>query len=199
MSTSRKQVKAQRRERRQIAQQTSVLVDQKSQRRRLAYLGLAALALLALVGLLAYFASRTAPAPEQVGRQLPDQGNAHIASATSPHEQYNSFPPTSGPHVGSSIAPAGFYDEPVAPELAVHSLEDGHVVIWYKPDLEQSQKERLRAYQAANPENLVVAPLEGLQKNIVLTAWTRMDELDTFDQRRIDKFVQTYKGIDHHR
>src|SRR5688572_28089845 len=33
------------------------------------------------------------------GEQFPSQGNAHLADASSPHDPYNSNPPTSGPHL----------------------------------------------------------------------------------------------------
>jgi hypothetical protein len=34
---------------------------------------------------------------------------------------------------------------------------------------------------------------------IALTAWTRLDRLEEFDHKRIVRFIETYRGIDHHK
>ena len=49
-----------------------------------------------------------------------------------PHVPYNSDPPTSGPHL-PHIAPWGVHTRPITRELQVHNLEDGGVVVNYKP------------------------------------------------------------------
>jgi hypothetical protein len=33
---------------------------------------------------------------------------------------------------------------------------------------------------------------------IALTAWTRMDKLTEVDEKRIVRFIEAYRGIDHH-
>lgn len=68
------------------------------------------------------------PAP---GTLVPNLGNAHLASVDAPHSPYNSSPPSSGPHVGGHL-PLGELDEAAPPELFVHSLEDGAVVVTYE-------------------------------------------------------------------
>src|SRR3989475_12401156 len=47
-----------------------------------------------VVGYFAYRAAANLP-----GGLMPDQGNLHIPTADSPHEPYDSDPPTSGPHL----------------------------------------------------------------------------------------------------
>src|SRR5207244_699484 len=84
------------------------------------------------VGYFAYGATASLP-----GTQFPDQGNLHIASPESPHQPYNSDPPTSGPHL-PYIAPWGVHTRPIPRELQVHNLEDGGVVVQYNcecPDI----------------------------------------------------------------
>jgi hypothetical protein len=44
----------------------------------------------------------------------------------------------------------------------------------------------------------VLAPYPGLDQCIALTAWTRIDKLDQFDERRVVRFIDAYRGIDHH-
>ena len=76
-----------------------------------------------------------------LGEEIPLMANSgeHIDPNTQP--VYDSDPPTSGPHFGSSL-PANFYEEsdratlPQNPEgYLVHNLEHGHVILWYNCDL----------------------------------------------------------------
>jgi hypothetical protein len=34
---------------------------------------------------------------------------------------------------------------------------------------------------------------------IALTAWTRLDGFEEFDEKRIVRFIDAYRGIDHHK
>ncbi len=148
----------------------------------------------AVVGYLAYRSAAALP-----GVSMPDQGNLHINLATDPHEPYNSDPPTSGPHL-PYIAPWGIHTEPISKELQTHNLEDGGVMVQYNcpagcPDL----VEKLKAIVARHPEQVILAPYPGMKTRIALTAWTRIDAFDEFDASRVARFVDAYKGIDHHK
>ena len=164
-------------------------------RRRLLATGLTvAVVAAALVGYWAYRAAADLP-----GVKLADQGNAHIQLATEPHVPYNSDPPTSGPHM-PYIAPWGIHTEPIVRELQVHNLEDGGVMVQYHcatpcPDLVARLTEIVRRYDT----QVILAPYPGMRTRIALTAWTRLDALDDFDEARIVRFIRTYRGIDHHK
>ena len=84
---------------------------------------------------------------------------------------YNSFPPTSGPHFGE-WAVWNFYEEPVPPIQAVHNLEHGGIVIYYGGRVPQSTVDRIREFYYDDPNGLVVTPLAKLGNKIALTAWT---------------------------
>lgn len=208
MSVSRKQIKAERRQRRQMVEQTRVAVESKQQRGRWLLFGGAALALLLLIGLFAYLAGRqpnnvsnidqSRVAPDTTSQGFTDQGNRHINPAEVGRVSYNSTPPTSGPHL-SNLAPGGWHDEPVVKELVVHNLEDGYVAVWYRPNLDQAQKDRLRALVEEYGDKVIAAPYEGLDVPIALTAWTRLDKLPALDEDRIRNFVKAYRGTDHHK
>ncbi len=145
-----------------------------------------------VVGYFAYRAQANLP-----GVQFPDQGNLHVASAETPHEQYNSDPPTSGPHL-PYIAPWGVHTRPIVRELQVHNLEDGGVVVQYNcdcPDLVAKLKAIVDRYD----RHVILAPYPGMKQKIALTAWTRLDTLDEFDEARIARFIEAYRGIDHHK
>jgi hypothetical protein len=38
-----------------------------------------------------------------------------------------------------------------------------------------------------------------MRHRIALTAWTRLDAFDEFDEGRIHRFIRVYRGIDHHK
>jgi hypothetical protein len=131
------------------------------------------------------------------GEFVSSLGNAHIPTADTPHQPYNSDPPTSGPHL-PHIAPWGVHTRPIAKELQVHNLEDGGVVVNYRPDCVDGVLEPLRTIVGRYRDHVVLAPYPGLDRCIALTAWTRIDKLDTVDERRIVRFINAYRGIDHH-
>jgi len=164
-------------------------------RRRLWATGLTVAAVAAaLVGYWAYRAAADLP-----GIKLADIGNAHIQMATDPHVPYNSEPPTSGPHL-PYIAPWGIHTEPIVKELQVHNLEDGGVAVQYHcatpcPDLVAKLTEIVRRYET----QVILAPYPGMRTRIALTAWTRLDAFDDFDEARVVRFIRAYRGIDHHK
>ena len=145
-----------------------------------------------VVGYFAYRAQANLP-----GVQMPDQGNLHIPSADSSHVPYNSDPPTSGPHL-PYIAPWGVHTRPIDRELQVHNLEDGGVVVQYNcecPDVVAKLKAIVQRYD----KHVILAPYPGMKPKIALTAWTRLDAFDEFDEGRVVKFISRYRGIDHHK
>jgi len=166
-----------------------------ARRRRMWTTGLGiAVVVAAIVGYFAYRAVADLP-----GVKLEDQGNAHIQMASEPHSPYNSDPPTSGPHL-PYIAPWGIHTEPIARELQVHNLEDGGVVVQYRcatpcPELAAKLAEIVRRYET----QVILAPYPGMRTRIALTAWTRLDAFDDFDEARIVRFIRAYRGIDHHK
>jgi len=144
-----------------------------------------------------YFAYRAVA--ELPGAYMPDLGNVHIQMLGEPHVAYNSDPPTSGPHM-PYIAPWGIHTEPVAKELQVHNLEDKGVMVQYNcpsrcPDLVEKLKVIVQRYK----DEVILAPYPGMKSRIALTAWTRIDTFDEFDEGRITRFIKAYRGIDHHK
>ncbi len=132
------------------------------------------------------------------GMYLPSLGNAHIQVVAGFSQPYNSDPPTSGPHLPSR-APWGIHTAPVQKELQVHNLEDGGVLVQYScpqgcPDL----LEKLKAIVTRYDTRVILAPYPQTDRRIVLTAWTRIDKFDEFDEKRIVRFIDAYRGIDHH-
>ena len=154
----------------------------------------------ALVAVLVFVVARNLSKPG-IGQFVPSLGNAHPWGTTLPQTQYtgyNSVPPTSGPHMGN-IAPWGVHDQPIRNEFQVHNLEDKGVGVQYWcpegcPDLVAQLTAIVKRY----PTEVFMAPYPGLDNRIALTAWTRIDKFDEFDEARIVRFIKAYRGIDHH-
>ncbi len=133
----------------------------------------------------------------QPGEAVSDLGNLHIAYPET--AEYNSSPPTSGPHY-TQIAAWGIHDEPIPNELQVHNLEDGGVMVQYSCvegcDTLVTALERV---VSKYDRGVILAPYPDLESTIALTAWGRIDRLEEFDEKRIERFIEAYRGIDHHR
>jgi hypothetical protein len=175
-----------------MAKRTVERVTNRTRQRRHWAVVVAALVIVAAgVGYFAYRAVADLP-----GMKAADQGNRHVQNGES-HEPYNTDPPTSGPHL-PYIAPWGIHTRPIQLELQVHNLEDGGVVVQYNCDCPELV-EQLRKIVQAYDKHVILAPYPSMKSRIALTAWTRIDTLDDFDERRIRRFINSYRGIDHHR
>jgi hypothetical protein len=107
------------------------------------------------------------------------------------HVDYAQSPPVGGPH-----APVwqncGFYDRPVRPENAVHSLEHGAVWITYRRSLAADQISALR--KLADSESYVlVSPYTGLPAPLVASAWGRQLRLTSVRDARLERFVHAFR------
>ena len=137
-------------------------------------------------------------ASNRPGMSVPDLGNLHIEEGTSSPIAYNSTPPTSGPHYGS-LARWGIHTEPIPDELMVHNLEDDGVGIWYDcPDGCPDLVSQLESVAERYHEGVLLAPYTGMEARVALTAWNRIDRLDGFDEERVVRFIQAFRGVDHH-
>jgi Protein of unknown function (DUF3105) len=162
------------------------------QRRRWVLGALGMLVVFAIGGLVNWGLTRESP-----GREVPTLGNQHIASPDTPHRPYNTRPPTSGPHL-ESLARWGIHSQPIPDELQVHNLEDGGVLVQYNCRECEELVAKLRAIVSRFPDRVILAPYPHMDTRIALTAWGRIDTLETFDEQRIVRFIEAYRGIDHH-
>ncbi len=155
---------------------------------------------LAIVALIGWMVMREAGKPGESVQVMAQRD--HLQSASEAHAPYSTTPPTSGPHT-SSVPAFRIYDEPLANEEAVHGLEDGAVIINYKPELDQAAVTKLKDIATAyintpGKTHIIMTPYPGLSNAIVLTTWGRWEKLDTLDEAKIRTFVEAYVNIDHH-
>lgn len=126
-------------------------------------------------------------------KSFEDLGRQHVEPGQ-PVNYDNEFP-TSGPHDPVPVTP-GVYSEVQRPEMLVHSLEHGNIVIYYDEPTSEVMA-RLRNWAAQFPgawDGVVVVPKEGLGESIVMTAWTKKLRLDAFDPAAAAAFIDAYRG-----
>jgi len=129
---------------------------------------------------------------EPIGQVFENQGQTHIKPSEA-HPAYNSNPPTSGWHW---VAPArwGIYDRPLIDEQAVHNLEHGGIWISYK-NIDAATLENLKTITRANSQSVILSPREANDSNnIVLASWTRLENMETYDEAKILEFISRNKN-----
>lgn len=119
-------------------------------------------------------------------KTFPQQERTHVQKLPSGFE-YNSFPPTSGPH---NPTPAIFnlYTEPVPEINLVHNLEHGAVILQYGSAVGPGTVDKITAWYRESPNAVIVAPLPKLGSKIVLTSWQHMMTCSAFDQNAFRDF-----------
>lgn len=119
---------------------------------------------------------------------FPDQGQDHFTrdelSALLAGDDtiftYNSDPPTSGTHA-NAWAPCGVYRQVIPKPFQVHSLEHGAVIIQYRPDLPEQERNEVEDLVRELATHAISAPGENVSGDLVMTAWTHMQIVDEFD------------------
>lgn len=132
-----------------------------------------------------------------------DLGRTHFA-AGQVYDNYNSNPPTSGPHAGV-FEQWGIFEQPVPKEIAVHNMEHSGVIVWYNcaggpeplSDEECSQLKNDLASVVqpaiAGGEMIIMTPYSSMTDQIALTAWQHLDRFNEFDRERVQTFIDTFE------
>ncbi|MFQ5523716.1 MAG: DUF3105 domain-containing protein [Acidimicrobiia bacterium] len=131
------------------------------------------------------------PPPELEETQaFAEMNPVHLAPGA-PLPEYNSNPPTSGPH-DPQPAPCGIYRQPVPDQAYLHSLEHGAVVIQYDPSVPQGVVEALEDAVRANRGEILLAPRPDNPAPFTLAAWTRLLVVDEIDANLVDSFEREF-------
>lgn len=148
------------------------------------------LALLLIIGFATYrtIEDRNALSrPIEGIQQFPGLERGHVQGAV----QYPQTPPTGGQH-NAQWQNCGIYDQPVANENAVHSLEHGAVWITYQPELDAASVQTLRGL-ATGREYTLLSPFPGLPSPIVASAWGLQLQLTDVNDARLALFIRKYQ------
>ncbi len=121
------------------------------------------------------------------------QGGGHLGAVQS--HGYNERFPTSGIHDLVPVGP-GFYRNVLPPTKLVHSLEHGHIVIYYEsPGAEVIQLLKdATSLHDGRWDGVIAVPATGLGKSVVLTAWGKIFRLNGFDPAAAAAFIDRYRG-----
>ena len=103
---------------------------------------------------------------------------------------YEQTPPAGGEH-SPVWQNAGFYEQQVLREQAVHTLEHGAVWITYRPDLPEGQKEQLR--RIVESQDCLLASPYPVSTPVVASAWGKQLWLKSVDDPRLQEFIRAYR------
>jgi hypothetical protein len=103
--------------------------------------------------------------------------------------------PTSGRHDPVPLDP-GFYEQTQPATKLVHSIEHGHIVIYFdSPGAEAVQHLRdWTALYSGHWDGVIATPAAGLRKVVVLTAWHNSLRLTEFDPAAAAAFIDKFRG-----
>ena len=104
---------------------------------------------------------------------------------------YEQIPPVGGEH-NPLWQNAGFYEQQVLEEQAVHTLEHGAVWITYRADLPEDQKEELRRI-VESQDCLLASPYPSLPSPVVASAWGKQLRLKSGDDPKLQEFIVAYR------
>jgi len=128
-------------------------------------------------------------AENRPGEAIPELGQEHIP-AGSPRPEYNSNPPTSGPHYA---APAnwGSYDQPLPDEQLVHNLEHGGIWISYR-DNDENLINQLKSIVDDYALKVILTSRPENDSKIAVAAWGRLMKMEEFDEDQIRDFIGSF-------
>ena len=124
-------------------------------------------------------------------------GSEHIDVDSDPG-QYNSDPPTSGPHYPEE-AEAGFFDKNIYKFPAgylIHNLEHGYVIFWYNCDLlDEAGCAELKSQIRAVMDDLggmkmIAYPWPSIDVPLVMTSWGQLQKFEAFDAEAAKAFYR---------
>ena len=104
--------------------------------------GIGAIGVIGVIGV-GWYVTRSVP-----GIRKEDQGRDHVTAVDVASFQYNSNPPTSGPHLPTWVK-TGVYNQPQSEGELIHSLEHGYVIVSYNCNVHlkaQSSKLKTQKY-----------------------------------------------------
>jgi len=183
MASDKKETK---RERREVAKQRRLEEIRRRQRkakmRRWTTIGL--IAVVVVGGVLGILAAHAASNRKKANLQkiaaaggceeiktFSSEGATHVTPPA--RVNYKTNPPTSGNHYGQP-ANTGILSPAPQDEQLVHNMEHGHVIFWYKPDLDPSIITALQDIVKKDPRRLILVPRSNMDPPLALTSWQHM-------------------------
>lgn len=124
---------------------------------------------------------------------FPEKDHQHLTGTVA----YDRTPPAGGAH-SAVWQNCGVYNQPVANENAVHSIEHGAVWITYRPDLAAGDVALLQRFAHTHATGtqgyLLLSPYPGLSSPVVASTWGAQVALTGPGDPRLDSFTLKYAG-----
>ncbi|MDE2903539.1 MAG: DUF3105 domain-containing protein [Chloroflexota bacterium] len=132
--------------------------------------------------------------PPGPGQETDQQAATILNSVNDPHEPYATDPPTSGPHV-TQLAGHGYRTDTLPDEVQVANLSRGFVIVHFGDAGLNTEMRQLAAEFEGH--DVIVQPDASLpaETAVALTAWGRIEHLDSYDKGRVYNFVRNYAGL----
>ena len=132
--------------------------------------------------------------PPGPGEATDEQAATVLNSVNDPHEPYATDPPTSGPHV-AQLAGHGYRTDTLPDEIQVANLSRGFVIVHFGSAALDADMRQLAAEFEGH--DVIVQPDANLpaETAVALTAWGRIEHLESYDKGRIYNFVRNYAGL----
>lgn len=169
---------------------SEVAVQKKRLRATFWIIGVIIIVGLTVYGFLSFYAWRSSTTP---GKFIPDQGREHVSPGHA-HE-YNSNPPTSGPHFARPEE-WGAYREERPDEVLIHNLEHGGIWISYKPGIPEETIKKLEGFYERYGRKIIVTPRAKNDADIAIVAWTRLDtfSVSEYSDERVNRFIEVFRN-----
>ena len=141
--------------------------------------------------------------PQFSGMKIPNgvkffenEGQEHVEPGT--HVTYKTDPPTSGPHYHKWMPPGVYEAGDVQPELLVHNLEHGNIVIYFdRSAISKADMDELIALQKnynGQWDGVLLVGRKSKKDPLILTAWRAMMPLKGYDKGNVLEFVDLFRG-----
>jgi len=105
--------------------------------------------------------------------------------------EYNSNPPTSGPHFPDWHKDWKFYETALPTGGLLHNMEHGGVVVWYKSSVDDATKEQLKEFTEDNFK-MIASVNEDIPAQMALSAWGVYELFDVFDEVKFKRFYKKH-------
>ncbi len=120
---------------------------------------------------------------------FPSDGRVHLAVGET--TTYPTATPTSGTHSVNSPA-CGVISVQLPTELAIHTLEHGGIVIWYRPDVGAEVVAGLADIVNKFDDRVILSPNAQLDGDVVVTSWRHLKAYGGADPE-IEEFIDIYR------
>jgi hypothetical protein len=131
--------------------------------------------------------------PEDMGvaHLSPEETDAIVNGEAEP-PAYSSVPATSGTHAPAA-APCGIYPEQIPEIFAVHSLEHGAVIVYYRPDqVDETILAEVEELARTMSTHIIVMPYAEMPTPVALVAWGRLAARPSLEVEEVRAFWAEY-------